>query len=187
MSAAEAWAAAFARFHPPNGFGCRRRIWFGRTVGRLAKPKLAEAPWERYANSADFRLILRIPCNVTEGDSPNVARYLTAKRPSSTNWYLRATAATLAFDGSARCRADRALPNRCNKRYREGLTPRNSLQHFRNVRSGTPISAQIAGTVSLSSLRSPNASSKRTTIAARCCLGLELFFALLAAKQWMIA
>ena len=45
---------------------------------------------------------------------------------------------TLAVGGLARRKAVRAMFNRRSVRYRVGLMSRNSVQHTRNVRSGTP-------------------------------------------------
>src|SRR6202030_454310 len=78
-------------------------------VGRFANRKLVEAPWMRYALSAICAYVCGSRCSVAEGDSPNVVRYVTAKRPSSRNRWLRATSATLAVEGSARRSAQRAL------------------------------------------------------------------------------
>jgi len=49
---------------------------FGQSVGRLAGGKLDETPWRRYAIPASGSR-----CNVFEGDSPKVVRYVTAKTP----------------------------------------------------------------------------------------------------------
>src|SRR6516164_9108196 len=80
---------------------------------------------------------------VVDGASPNVARYLPAKRPSCAKPKRWATSATLTMSGSASRNARRTSFNRRSSTYWVGLMPRN--RH--NTTEGSGRSPRSARTI----------------------------------------
>ncbi len=97
--------------------------------------------------SKRFGYAMRIR-RITEMFVGRVAAWLkvTRRRRCGTSLQSAQTPGIGSFERSLR-RSQLKLFNRCSNRYRVGLTPRNSAQHIRRVRSGTPISAQSVGTL----------------------------------------
>ena len=82
---------------------------------------------------------------VVDGASPNVARYVPAKRPSCVKPKRSATSATLTLSGWASHSARRTSFNRRSSTYWVGVMPINSALHDRSVRSLTTIRSHNSG------------------------------------------
>jgi len=116
------------------------RCWRGSVAGRETKPPVSSPTMQKLEKfHGPVRGTPGVRWRVVDGASPNVARYVPAKRPSCVNPKRWATSATLALSGWASRSARRTSFNRRSSTYWVGLMPRNSAQHDRRVRSLTTI------------------------------------------------